>query len=171
MFQRLFTKKNPRFVLLKLILGQKMKRKTKEILEIVKSDRMNHQKNVRPVSSCELPAGYIADAIFVKPLDNDYYIKVFYEDIVWIEAENNYSHIHHRDGKRTTLAFNLKKVHGLLPNDIFFRINRSEIVNIRYVNRYCGRIFHCQYSNHQFSVSDNFVPCFFTCFHTLKKES
>lgn len=112
----------------------------------------------------------VSDAIFVKPLTNDFYVKVFYEDIVWIEAENNYSHIHHKDGKRTTIAHNLKKVQESLPLQVFYRVNRSEIVNIHYVCRYCGRIFYCQYSNHQFVVSEQLSACFFSCFHVLKKE-
>lgn len=112
----------------------------------------------------------VSDAIFVKPLGHDFYVKVFYDDIVWIEAENNYSHIHHRDGKRTTIAFNLKKIQEDLSECFFYRINRSEIVNIRYVSRYCGRVFYCQYSNHQFVVSEPLSACFFACFHVLKKS-
>lgn len=56
------------------------------------------------------------------------------KDIMYFEADLNYTKIHFESGKCTTESFTLKKVErALTTNQFFYRVNRSFIVNIRFV--------------------------------------
>lgn len=58
--------------------------------------------------------GSMMDEIFaVKPLGKTAYTIVRYENVAWIEAENNYSHLHMADGTRITVAKNIGAVENL----------------------------------------------------------
>lgn len=56
------------------------------------------------------------------------------KDIMYFEADLNYTKIHFESGKCTTESFTLKEVErALTTNQFFYRVNRSFIVNIRFV--------------------------------------
>ncbi|MCX4291273.1 MAG: LytTR family DNA-binding domain-containing protein [Odoribacter sp.] len=115
-----------------------------------------------------LPPGYVTDGFFVKAWNNDFKVKIRYADIVWIEAMNNYSHVHLRDSRYITLAYNLGKLEAFLPVRYFARINRSEIINIHCVDKYCGNSLHI--GSHLFLVSESFRKYTFSCFNELVKK-
>jgi DNA-binding LytR/AlgR family response regulator len=55
------------------------------------------------------------------------------KDIMFFEADLNYTKIHFECGKCTTESFTLKEVErALTTNQFFYRINRSFIVNIKF---------------------------------------
>ena len=116
-----------------------------------------------------LPPGYVTDGFFVKAQNNDFKVKIRYADIVWIEAMNNYSHVHLKDSRYITLAYNLGKLETFLPVRYFARINRSEIINIHYVDKYCVNSLHI--GRHLFLVSESFRKYTFSCFNELVKKS
>ena len=59
------------------------------------------------------------------------------KEILYCEAENNYTRFHLVDGKTLFVSKTLRKVEALLLEDRdFFRIHHSFIVNLRYVHRY-----------------------------------
>ncbi|MCX6272697.1 MAG: LytTR family DNA-binding domain-containing protein [Bacteroidetes bacterium] len=56
-------------------------------------------------------------------------------DILYIQADCNYSDIYLSKDKRELLTYNIGKLEEMLPTGQFFRINRSHIVNLRYLTR------------------------------------
>ncbi len=67
-------------------------------------------------------------SIFIKSSSSSF-IRLFYDDILWIEALENYVVINTIDDKHT-IHFTMKAIINELPNDKFKRIHRSYIVNI-----------------------------------------
>ena len=60
-------------------------------------------------------------------------IKIYLNDITFIEGLKDYVIIHTAEQKIITLM-NLKNIHSLLPENIFMRISKSYIVNIRHIS-------------------------------------
>lgn len=116
-----------------------------------------------------LPVAFVTDGFFVKPIGENIRIKICYADIVWIEAENTYSHIHLASGKRVSVAHNIQRVELILPEVFFVRVSRSEIVNIRRVWRYCGNTLYLYGCNRPITVGKNFRGYTFSCFKELEK--
>lgn len=115
------------------------------------------------------PTAYVMDGFFVKPMGNDMRIKLRYSEIVWVEAENNYSHIHTTKGKFISVTCNIQHVMDALPKSLFIRINRSEIINIYRIIKYYGNTLYLDGSTKSFVVSKSFRDQIFTCFNEVKK--
>jgi len=58
------------------------------------------------------------------------------EDIVYLEAESNYTSIHLQDAARIFVAKTLKEFEDLLPTTHFVRIHHSYIININHMRKY-----------------------------------
>lgn len=71
---------------------------------------------------------FLDDRMFVKVKGR--LEKVSFEDIFWIEADRNYSNIYLSD-RKYTVATALRQLEIQLPNNIFFRIHRSYLLNLR----------------------------------------
>lgn len=56
--------------------------------------------------------------------------------IVYCEADQNYSKVHLLSGKQITVSKTLKHVEELLPDESFFRIHKSTLINLNYVDHY-----------------------------------
>jgi two-component system, LytTR family, response regulator len=57
------------------------------------------------------------------------------KDIMYFEADINYTKIYFESGKCTTESFTLKQVErALMANELFYRVNRSFIINIQFVD-------------------------------------
>lgn len=63
---------------------------------------------------------------------NDY-LKVSLDEILWIEADRSYSKIHLSKDRNMIISFNLAVMEHKLPDTDFMRIHRSCIVNLRHV--------------------------------------
>lgn len=61
-------------------------------------------------------------------------VRLKYEDILWVEAMENYVVIHSYDQK-FTIHFTMKSIINQLPFEQFKRVHRSYIVNIRNIER------------------------------------
>ena len=75
--------------------------------------------------------------IFIKT--NSHIVKIFTDEILWIEALGNYVNINTEKGKHTihtTMKTLIKKLSG----DNFVRVHRSFIVNIEHVSAIQGNI-------------------------------
>lgn len=68
---------------------------------------------------------------------NDY-LKVVLDDILWIEAAGSYSVFHLVGGKTMMISFHLAIIEKKLPQADFMRIHRSYIVNLRHVASLIG---------------------------------
>ncbi|MDU1905196.1 MAG: LytTR family DNA-binding domain-containing protein [Dysgonomonas sp.] len=73
------------------------------------------------------------DFIFVK--SERRYFKVYYSDILYIEGLKNYVIIHTEKRKIMTKIY-LRTIDELLPAKIFFRINKSYIVNLKRIDSF-----------------------------------
>jgi len=75
------------------------------------------------------------DRIFIKS-DNKL-VKIFFEDIVYIEALKDYLRIHISEKERYITHSTMKAMEEKLP-DYFFRIQRSYIINTKYIKSFYG---------------------------------
>jgi two-component system, LytTR family, response regulator len=57
-------------------------------------------------------------------------------DIIRFEGDNNYTTIHINGKKQLIVAKTLKDFEKSIPEDSFFRIHKSDIVNLRFVSEY-----------------------------------
>ena len=73
----------------------------------------------------------MSDRIFVKHKEK--MVKVFIEDILYIEADRNYSKISTRN-KEFLLATTLKIMEDKLPKQQFVRVHRSFLVNVKQID-------------------------------------
>ena len=63
-------------------------------------------------------------------------------DIVYLESEGEYVRMHLADGSTITTLFRLKNMETALPSEMFMRVHRSFIVNLRCIKGYVrGRVF------------------------------
>jgi DNA-binding LytR/AlgR family response regulator len=77
----------------------------------------------------------------IEPVENDYifiksdrkFIKIYFNDILFIEGLKDYVIIHTTDKKMITLI-TLKNIQERLPENIFIRVSKSYIVNIKHVS-------------------------------------
>ncbi|MDZ7776457.1 MAG: LytTR family DNA-binding domain-containing protein [Bacteroidales bacterium] len=58
-----------------------------------------------------------------------------YDEIAFLTAEGNYTRITLTNKEQVNVSLQISKVLEQLPTDHFFRINRSEVVNLKYVSR------------------------------------
>ncbi|MFC2107457.1 LytR/AlgR family response regulator transcription factor, partial [Bacteroidota bacterium] len=68
--------------------------------------------------------------------------------IMYCEADVNYTKIHIVGQKEVLVSKTLKYIEELLPSDIFFRIHKSYLINLNYVNNYVNK-------NGQYVVMDD----------------
>ncbi|WP_437922142.1 LytR/AlgR family response regulator transcription factor [Sphingobacterium sp. LRF_L2] len=54
--------------------------------------------------------------------------RIYYNDILYIEALKDYSVLHTNNANKIITALNLKTLHAKLPDDIFIRVSKSYIV-------------------------------------------
>lgn len=57
-------------------------------------------------------------------------------DIIYLEAQSNYTNFHLMGNKKITVSKTLKDFEELLPQNIFIRIHHSYIININCVEKY-----------------------------------
>lgn len=58
------------------------------------------------------------------------------KDIIYCRADNNYTHIHKVDGKVILVSKTLKDLEVQLGDQLFFRVNKSYLVNTNHIKRY-----------------------------------
>ena len=69
------------------------------------------------------------DGIFIKE-SSTVFLHLKYDEILWVEALENYVIINTEDGKHT-IHFTMKALERQLPDEFFARIHRSYIVNLK----------------------------------------
>ncbi len=60
------------------------------------------------------------------------FVKLFFDDILYIKGLKDYVIIHRKESKVIT-AMNIKTINNKLPDSIFFRVNKSYIINIHQI--------------------------------------
>ncbi len=103
----------------------------KECIDTVISQYTLVQVETNEHDSKTAEALKLEDRIFVRYKDK--MVKLEIADILYIEADSNYSRIFAK-GKEYLLAITLKTMETKLPLSDFFRIHRSYIVNLRQID-------------------------------------
>lgn len=93
----------------------------------------------------------VNDYLFLKK--DTHFEKVAIVDILFFEADSNYTHIQTAD-QRFIYSVVLKKIEELVPHNLFKRIHRSFIVNIHAITGFEGNTLHVQH--HRIPVSKSF---------------
>lgn len=76
------------------------------------------------------------------------------DEILYAESDGNYSTIFLVDGQKIVLTKKLKEVNGLLPEDSFFRIHNSYIINLNKIKEFLKTDGYVVLkSNHKIPVS------------------
>ncbi|MDR0429686.1 MAG: LytTR family DNA-binding domain-containing protein [Tannerellaceae bacterium] len=72
---------------------------------------------------------------------DDSFVKIVWEDILYVESMQNYLKLHFKD-KSYTIHQTMTSLEEILPKDAFFRIHKSYLVNISHINMVNGgRVF------------------------------
>ncbi len=58
------------------------------------------------------------------------------KDITFLEASGNYTLFHFDDGRQVLVCKTLGEVESMVPMEMFARIHRSHIVNLRHLKKY-----------------------------------
>jgi DNA-binding LytR/AlgR family response regulator len=72
------------------------------------------------------------DEIFIKK--NSALVRLKYDDILWVEALENYVIVNSFSSK-FTIHFTMKSIESQLPVNMFKRVHRSYIINVRKIDR------------------------------------
>ena len=117
---------------------QCMERKVVEMVQPQLQGKGNEVRTLSPTYGEALPKD--KEYISVKA---DYKVSlVKISDIVYLESEGEYVRMHLADGTTITTLFRLKNMEAALPSDMFMRVHRSYIVNLRCIKGYVrGRVF------------------------------
>ncbi len=84
------------------------------------------------MSSCPSVIDAIEDKfIFIK--SERKYVKVTFDELLFIEGLKDYVIIHATHGKYMT-AMNVKTIYNKLPESIFFRVSKSYIINVNHID-------------------------------------
>ncbi|MBS1636711.1 MAG: response regulator transcription factor [Bacteroidetes bacterium] len=68
--------------------------------------------------------------------NNNTYLFLDDKDILWLEADSNYTKIYLVSGKTISSAKTIKYYEALLSKEVFFRIHKSYIINTQYISEY-----------------------------------
>jgi two-component system LytT family response regulator len=89
------------------------------------------------------------------------YLFVNPDELIYCEADGNYTHLMLEDGKEEVVSFNLGHVENQLMDHSFFRINRSVLVNLKHIKKLDSRNKLCElkYNNSykKFKISSSKV--------------
>ena len=105
--------------------------------------KANSRHNQRPADASEpVPEALPKDKEYIS-VKADYKVSlVKISDIVYLESEGEYVRMHLADGSTITTLFRLKNMETALPSEMFMRVHRSYIVNLRCIKGYVrSRVF------------------------------
>lgn len=65
----------------------------------------------------------------------DGYDLISIDNIIYLNSDDSYTHLHLKLGKKHTVSKNLKHFQEYLPEDIFFRCHKSYMINLNHMDR------------------------------------
>lgn len=74
------------------------------------------------------------DKLTISALDGMYFINL--NEILRFEAEDNYTHVYKTNKEKITVCKTLKSYEKMLQGMNFYRVHKSHIVNLNYIDRY-----------------------------------
>lgn len=91
-------------------------------------------------NASEVMANIRQNCVFIKI--QDFYRKVMFRDILFLEASGSYCNIYLKDRTRFTVTHSLAETAEYLAKGPFLRVHRSFMVNLDYVDSYIGNLFY-----------------------------
>ena len=70
----------------------------------------------------------------ISALDGIYFINI--KEIIRCEAEDNYTHIHLKNGSKITASKTIKAYEDLLSGVNFYRVHKSHLINLNYMRKF-----------------------------------
>jgi len=64
------------------------------------------------------------------------FIILIIDEILRLEADGSYTTIVNKDGKKTVVSRTLKEFEDTLPKELFFRIHKSHLINLKHIKDY-----------------------------------
>lgn len=71
------------------------------------------------------------------------------ESILYCKSDGNYCKIHMVDKKPLFVSKKLKEIVSILPNDVFFRVHNSYVINLKKINEYLKTDGYVILENHK----------------------
>lgn len=102
------------------------------------------------------------DSLFLK--NGDHFERVKFDQILWLEADGNYTEIQTTSAKYIYSTI-LKKIELSLPKDQFFRVHRSYIVNRKSITGFSGNML--MVNDHKIPISKPHREMVFSWFNTI----
>lgn len=99
-----------------------------------KSDLKSQQERIKVLLSNMNMGNSIKSKVALPTLSGYQMEKI--NNIVYCEADQNYTKIHLVNGQNILVSKTLKYIEELLPVDVFFRIHKTYLVNLNYVEKY-----------------------------------
>lgn len=114
--------------------------KAVSLYELYMKSRQSEQEPAADIAEAEVDESNNSEYISIKA---DYKVSlVKLSDIVYIESDSEYVRLHIADGSSIMTLFRMKKMEEVLPADMFMRVHRSYIVNLKCVTGYArGRVY------------------------------
>ncbi|MCC8088694.1 MAG: LytTR family transcriptional regulator DNA-binding domain-containing protein [Rikenellaceae bacterium] len=127
--------------------------------------KLNEQPALADMKLC--PEGcHVNDGFFV--FQENFYRKIYFEDIRWLEAAGSYCYIYLKNNRRIIVVHPLSEVEKKLPRKYFLRIHRSFMVNIHFVDAFIGNTLCI--GPVRLLVSAPFRALVFSCFDVLGRN-
>lgn len=104
---------------------KRLKRKTNAV--------SNHTRIMNFLNQVDLNANQFNRVAL--PTENGFTL-VKLNQIVYAEADGNYCRVHTLDNKNVLISKTLKHLEELLPSDVFFRIHKSYLINLNYLDAF-----------------------------------
>lgn len=115
----------------------------KELLEDIKEMRVIRNGHHPQKVKAQL---LIKDALFVRQEGN--LLKIKHDDILWLKAEGNYTHLITRKGNYSVRHI-LKDFERLIPEEKFIRIHKSYIVQVGLIDEISAK---------ELRIEDEWIP-------------
>lgn len=125
----------------------------------------NESGNVEALKEEKIPDSEVLpmkDSLFLKK--DSHFERVAYKDILWLEAESNYTVVHTQHGKYVYSVV-LRKMEEKLPNSLFMRVHRSYVVNLTVVSGFTGNMLHIK--DQKIPVSKQYQKLVFAHFEII----
>lgn len=95
----------------------------------------------QPVQDIEKEESYpVYDGLFIR--QNEYFKKIPFTEILWIEASRSYCYIHTANQAKFIITYPMSEVKKKLPTELFIQTHRSFLVNKMYVNKFVGNMVY-----------------------------
>lgn len=116
--------------------------KANSLLELYYKSRQEQPVENEEIAEAEIDESSSGSSEYIS-IKADYKVSlVKLSDIVYIESDSEYVRLHFADGTAIMTLFRMKKMETVLPSDMFMRVHRSYIVNLKCVTGYArGRVY------------------------------